>query len=135
MKVVFDPYDALSGAHAAVVVTEWEEIRTLDLKRAAALMEDPKSSWTGATSWTSGRSGLPGSVTGASGRARAGAERQRALVTGGAGFLGSHLCERLLSEGYRVVCMDNLRTGSLENVAHLEGEAHFEYIDHDVTPT
>ena len=58
---------------------------------------------------------------------------KRALVTGGAGFLGSHLCERLLVEGYRVVCMDNLRTGSLENVAHLEGEAHFEYIDHDVT--
>ena len=58
---------------------------------------------------------------------------KRALVTGGAGFLGSHLCERLLAEGYRVVCMDNLRTGSLENVAHLEGEAHFEYIDHDVT--
>ena len=59
--------------------------------------------------------------------------KKRALVTGGVGFLGSHLCERLLSEGYRVVCMDNLRTGSLENVAHLEGEAHFEYIDHDVT--
>ncbi len=59
--------------------------------------------------------------------------KKRALVTGGAGFLGSHLCERLLSEGYRVVCMDNLRTGSLENVAHLEDEAHFEYTDHDVT--
>ena len=58
---------------------------------------------------------------------------KRALVTGGAGFLGSHLCERLLSEGYHVVCMDNLRTGSLENVAHLEGEAHFAYIEHDVT--
>jgi dTDP-glucose 4,6-dehydratase len=57
----------------------------------------------------------------------------RALVTGGAGFLGSHLCERLLAEGYRVICMDNLRTGSLENVAHLEGEAGFEYVDHDVT--
>jgi dTDP-glucose 4,6-dehydratase len=58
---------------------------------------------------------------------------KRALVTGGAGFLGSHLCERLLSESYRVVCMDNLRTGSLENVAHLEDEAHFEYTDHDVS--
>jgi dTDP-glucose 4,6-dehydratase len=58
----------------------------------------------------------------------------RALVTGGAGFVGSHLCERLLSEGYRVVCMDNLTTGSLDNVAHLmKGEADFEYIDHDVT--
>jgi dTDP-glucose 4,6-dehydratase len=59
--------------------------------------------------------------------------RPRALVTGGAGFLGSHLCERLLSEGYRVLCIDNLRTGSLENVAHLEGEADFDYVDHDVT--
>jgi len=60
--------------------------------------------------------------------------KPRALVTGGAGFLGSHLCERLLSEGYRVVCMDNLRTGALENVAHLlEGEADFEYVEHDVS--
>jgi UDP-glucuronate decarboxylase len=62
------------------------------------------------------------------------ARKPRALVTGGAGFLGSHLCERLLSEGYRVLCMDNLRTGSLENIAHLlEDEANFEYVDHDVT--
>jgi dTDP-glucose 4,6-dehydratase len=57
----------------------------------------------------------------------------RALVTGGAGFLGSHLCERLLSEGYSVVCMDNLRTGRLENIAHLGNQVDFEYIDHDVT--
>ncbi len=61
------------------------------------------------------------------------ARKPRALVTGGAGFLGSHLCERLLSEGYRVVCMDNLRTGSLDNVVHLEDEPDFEYVDHDVT--
>lgn len=54
-------------------------------------------------------------------------------MTGGAGFLGSHLCERLLAEGYRVVCLDNLRTGSMENVAHLTDEAGFEYVDHDVT--
>jgi dTDP-glucose 4,6-dehydratase len=59
--------------------------------------------------------------------------KPRALVTGGAGFLGIHLCERLLSEGYRVVCMDNLRTGALENVAHLEGKADFEYVEHDVS--
>ena len=61
------------------------------------------------------------------------ARRPRALVTGGSGFVGSHLCERLLSEGYRVLCMDNLRTGSLDNLAHLEDEADFEYVDHDVT--
>jgi dTDP-glucose 4,6-dehydratase len=60
-------------------------------------------------------------------------KKPRALVTGGAGFLGSHLCERLLAEGYSVVCMDNLRTGSLENVASFQGDAHFDYIDHDVT--
>jgi nucleoside-diphosphate-sugar epimerase len=60
--------------------------------------------------------------------------RPRALVTGGAGFIGSHLCERLLSEGYRVVCMDNLSTGVLENVAPLlASEAGFEFIDHDVS--
>jgi dTDP-glucose 4,6-dehydratase len=64
---------------------------------------------------------------------KVGARKPRALVTGGAGFVGSHFCERLLSEGYQVVCMDNLRTGALENVSHLEGDADFEYADHDVT--
>jgi dTDP-glucose 4,6-dehydratase len=60
-------------------------------------------------------------------------KKRRALVTGGAGFIGSHLCEGLLSEGYRVLCMDNLRTGSFDNVAHLLEEPDFEYVDHDVS--
>ncbi|MDQ4004177.1 MAG: SDR family NAD(P)-dependent oxidoreductase, partial [Actinomycetota bacterium] len=59
--------------------------------------------------------------------------KKRALVTGGAGFIGSHLCERLLSEGYKVVCMDNLCTGSLENIAHLQQDADFDFVNHDVT--
>ncbi len=59
--------------------------------------------------------------------------KPRALVTGGAGFVGSHLCERLLGEGYRVVCVDNLLTGSLKNIAHLRDNPDFEYVDHDVT--
>src|SRR5262244_2202380 len=53
------------------------------------------------------------------------------VVTGGAGFLGSHLCEFLASEGHRVVCVDNLDSGTLENIAHLRGD-HFQFIYHDV---
>lgn len=60
-------------------------------------------------------------------------ENRRALVTGGAGFLGSHLCERLLDEGLDVVCMDNLITGSLANIEHLFGRAGFTFVHHDVT--
>ncbi len=57
----------------------------------------------------------------------------RTLITGGAGFLGSHLCERFLAEGHDVVCMDNLVTGSSENVAHLVEDERFEFVHHDVT--
>lgn len=55
------------------------------------------------------------------------------LVTGGAGFLGSHLCDRLLSEGHRVIVIDNLITGSVDNIAHLAGNPDFRYIKQDVT--
>ena len=55
-----------------------------------------------------------------------------AVVTGGAGFLGSHLCDYLVEQGFRVVCIDNLDTGSLQNVEHLRGET-FEFVNHDVT--
>ena len=58
---------------------------------------------------------------------------KRALVTGGAGFLGSHLCERLLGEGFEVVCMDNLITGSVVNIEHLAGNTRFRFIKQDVT--
>jgi len=55
-----------------------------------------------------------------------------AVVTGGAGFLGSHLCDYLVERGFRVVCIDNLDTGSLQNVEHLRDE-NFEFVNHDVT--
>ncbi len=58
----------------------------------------------------------------------------RTLVTGGAGFLGSHLCDRLLEEGHEVICMDNLVTGSEDNITHLAGD-RFQFIHHDVTQT
>jgi dTDP-glucose 4,6-dehydratase len=57
----------------------------------------------------------------------------RILVTGGAGFLGSHLCDRLLAEGHDVIAMDNLITGSTDNIAHLAGNRRFQFIHHDVT--
>src|SRR5665647_446883 len=55
-----------------------------------------------------------------------------AVVTGGAGFLGSHLCDTLVADGYRVICVDNLETGSLQNVEHLRGESFF-FLNHDLT--
>lgn len=59
--------------------------------------------------------------------------RKKILVTGGAGFLGSHLCERLLNEGNEVVCLDNYFTGQKSNVVHLLGNPYFELVRHDVT--
>ena len=57
----------------------------------------------------------------------------RAVVTGGAGFLGSHLCDRLLGEGYDVVCLDNLLTGNASNIGHLLGHPNFKFIKYNVT--
>ncbi|MES9966948.1 MAG: UDP-glucuronic acid decarboxylase family protein [Sedimenticola sp.] len=59
--------------------------------------------------------------------------RKRILVTGGAGFLGSHLCERLVGDGHDVICLDNFFTGTKDNVAHLMDSPHFELLRHDVT--
>ena len=59
--------------------------------------------------------------------------RPLTLVTGGAGFLGSHLCDRLLAEGHDVICLDNLITGRIENTRHLLAHPHFRFVHHDVT--
>ena len=61
------------------------------------------------------------------------ATRRRTLVTGGAGFLGSHLCERLVQRGDDVLCVDNFYTGTKQNVSHLFGQHNFELVRHDVT--
>lgn len=58
---------------------------------------------------------------------------QKILVTGGAGFLGSHLCERLIEGGHDVLCVDNYFTGSKANIKHLLDHPHFELMRHDVT--
>jgi len=57
----------------------------------------------------------------------------RILITGGAGFIGSHLCDRFLADGHDVIAMDNLSTGSVANIAHLAGNEHFQFIKHNVT--
>ncbi len=59
--------------------------------------------------------------------------RKRVLVTGGAGFLGSHLCEQLVAEGNDVLCVDNFFTGTKDNIFHLMGSPHFELLRHDIT--
>ena len=59
--------------------------------------------------------------------------KKRVLITGGSGFLGSHLCDKYIREGYHVICMDNLLTGSEDNVSHLFGNENFEFHKHDVT--
>jgi len=59
--------------------------------------------------------------------------RKRVLVTGGAGFIGSHLCERLLQEGHEVICVDNFYTGTKDNIKHLMNNPYFEIIRHDIT--
>ena len=58
---------------------------------------------------------------------------KRILVSGGAGFIGSHLCTRLINNGHEVICLDNFFTGSKDNIAHLMGNHHFEVVRHDVT--
>jgi dTDP-glucose 4,6-dehydratase len=55
------------------------------------------------------------------------------VVTGGAGFIGSHLCDRLIKEGFRVICLDNFITGTSENIKHLIGDNNFRFIEHNVT--
>lgn len=60
-------------------------------------------------------------------------ERMRILVTGGAGFIGAHLCARLVADGHEVLCLDNFFTGAKDNIAHLMGDPHFELMRHDVT--
>ena len=57
---------------------------------------------------------------------------KRTIVTGGAGFLGSHLCDRLIKEGHDVLCVDNLYTGSKQNIVHLLGKSNFEFLRHDI---
>ena len=60
-------------------------------------------------------------------------DKKKVLITGAAGFLGSHLCDRFIKEGYNVIGMDNLITGDIKNIEHLFKNSSFEFIEHDVS--
>jgi nucleoside-diphosphate-sugar epimerase len=82
---------------------------------------------------TAGFGITPGLVLGRSCGQRGQDVRGSILVTGGAGFLGSHLCDRLVADGHEVLCVDNFATGSKRNIAHLREHEGFELLRHDVT--
>ena len=152
------PYDAARGAEALLLLTEWEEFRDLDWMRLRKLMAVPvlvdgrnhldpvEVTRAGFEYYCLGRSGARG-PTSAEGEpehqdrsaaatpslSRRPGRRPRSLVTGGAGFVGSHLCDWLLAEGHEVICLDNLITGSLDNIRHLAGHPRFAFVQHDVT--
>ena len=60
-------------------------------------------------------------------------KKKTILVTGGAGFIGSHLCKRLLNENHKVICLDNLFTGTLKNIEEFKIMTNFEFVNHDIT--
>ena len=114
-----DPYAAAAGAQVLVVLTEWDEFRWLDFSRVLAAMSEPNI--------VDARNLLDPGRRASDGFSvhRDRAPMSRVVVAGGAGFLGSHLCDRLIERGDTVVCLDDLSTGSRENVAHLIGHERF----------
>ena len=117
-----DPYAAAAGARVLVVLTEWDEFRWLDFSRVLAAMAEPNI--------VDARNLLDPAAVRRMGFSVHGdrAPVSRVVVAGGAGFLGSHLCDHLVERGDAVVCLDDLSTGSRENVAHLVGHDRFSLV-------
>jgi UDP-glucose 6-dehydrogenase/nucleoside-diphosphate-sugar epimerase len=150
-----DPYQAARGADALLLLTEWEEYRQLDWGRlrevvAVPLVVDGRNHLDalevtrhGFEYFCIGRSGVQtrqaavhddiDEVSSSSRRdLTLTTRRPRTLVTGGAGLIGSHLCDRLIAEGHEVICLDSLITGSVENIHHLFVHPRFAFVQHDV---
>jgi UDP-glucose 6-dehydrogenase/nucleoside-diphosphate-sugar epimerase len=152
------PYEAARDAEALLLLTEWEEYRQLHWSRLRELMAIPvivdgrnhldatEVTHAGFEYFCIGGSGIQShrpstlrrddqaNLTSSPRRApRARTGRPRTLVTGGAGLIGSHLCDRLIAEGHEVMCLDNLITGSLDNLRHLLAHPRFAFVQHDVT--
>ena len=124
-----DPYDAAERADAVVLLTESTEFQDVDYDQLPKVMAESLA--------LDRRSALdPGRGAGcrsARDRHMVVTMARTALITGGAAFLGSHLCDRLLSDGWHVICVDNFVTGSRGNIAHLEAHDNFRLWEADVT--
>ncbi len=151
-------YEAGQGADALLLVTEWEEYRHLDWPRLRQVMQVPvvvdgrnhldpaQVTRAGFEYFCIGRSAVRSARPAdfrLDNEARSGSfprralaikmRRPRTLVTGGAGLIGSHLCDRLIAEGQEVICLDNLITSGLDSIRHLLAHPRFAFVQHDAT--
>ena len=126
LEICLEPYGACRDASVLAVLTEWDELRRVDFDKISSLMASPcvvdARNLARPRHHAAGRVPLPGDRP-----------AMRVIVTGGAGFLGSHLCERLIDRGDEVVCVDNFITGSVENLAHVLGRPGFSLRCQDVS--
>jgi dTDP-glucose 4,6-dehydratase len=140
---VGNAYQVMDGADALVVLTDWAEFSQLDTFQIKQRLGRPIV-LDGRNMFDSGAMKEMGLTYVCVGRpadrvptdkpvSTAGKRRKRALVTGAAGFLGSHMVDALLAEGYSVLGVDNLLTGRLKNIQHLKGCSHFEFLRHDIS--
>ena len=141
-----DAYETANGADVLVIATEWNEFRALNLERikksmSQAILVDLRNVYDPKRVRALGfqlhvrrprRRSARDRVRHAA-QAEPGLTMGRALITGGAGFLGSHLCELFLARGHEVICIDNFITGSPANIKHLIGREGFSFVKYDVT--
>lgn len=138
-----NPYQVMDGADALVVLTDWAEFSQLNMfqikqRLGRPVVLDGRNMFDGSAMKKMGLTyvcvGRPGDgIPTAKPGSFAGKRRQRALVTGAAGFLGSHMVDALLAEGHSVLGVDNLLTGRVKNIQHLKGDPHFEFLRHDIS--
>jgi UDPglucose 6-dehydrogenase len=144
-SIVFvgNAYQAMDGADALLVLTDWAEFSHLDLlqvrrRLARPVVLDGRNLFDGSAMKEAGLTyvcvGRPvDMIPNTKPVSPVAKRRKRALVTGAAGFLGSHMADALLAEGYSVLGVDNFLTGSVKNIQHLNSDSRFEFLQHDIS--